>query len=244
MAKNYGAGGLVWARVEPDNTLKSPIAKFLSTGETGSLVKKLKLEPGNLLIMVADNFLVTCNSLGAIRKHIGQKLGLIKSGYEFLWVHDFPLFEKDSRDNTITPMHHPFTQPDCESIKLLDQDPLQAKSLAYDIILNGQELGGGSIRINDLNLQKKIFELLGFTPEMIEQNFGFFIKAMDYGIPPHGGIALGLDRLVMILGQLESIRDVIAFPKTQSAVCMMTDSPSGVTNKQLQEVHIEITKSD
>lgn len=244
MAKNYGAGGLVWARVEPDNTLKSPIAKFLSTGETGSLVKKLKLEPGNLLIMVADNFLVTCNSLGAIRKHIGQKLGLIKSGYEFLWVHDFPLFEKDSRDNTITPMHHPFTQPDCESIKLLDQDPLQAKSLAYDIIVNGQELGGGSIRINDLNLQKKIFELLGFTPEMIEQNFGFFIKAMDYGIPPHGGIALGLDRLVMILGQLESIRDVIAFPKTQSAVCMMTDSPSGVTNKQLQEVHIEITKSD
>lgn len=244
MAKNYGAGGLVWARVEPDNTLKSPIAKFLSTGETGSLVKKLKLEPGNLLIMVADNFLVTCNSLGAIRKHIGQKLGLIKSGYEFLWVHDFPLFEKDSRDNTITPMHHPFTQPDCESIKLLDHDPLQAKSLAYDIIVNGQELGGGSIRINDLNLQKKIFELLGFTPEMIEQNFGFFIKAMDYGIPPHGGIALGLDRLVMILGQLESIRDVIAFPKTQSAVCMMTDSPSGVTNKQLQEVHIEITKSD
>ncbi|MCG9478879.1 MAG: aspartate--tRNA ligase [Actinomycetia bacterium] len=244
IAKDSGAGGLVWARVEENEELRSPVTKFLSPAEISMLIEKLNLKPGNLLIIVADTFLVSCNSLGVIRKHLAKKLGLVKEGFEFVWVYDFPLFERDNRDNSITPMHHPFTQPEPGSRKLLDQDPLSVKSQAYDIVLNGQEIGGGSIRINDLELQKKIFEILGFDEQMIEKNFGFFIKAMEYGIPPHGGIALGLDRLVTIIAKMESIRDVIAFPKTQSAVCMLTDSPSEVTPQQLKEAHIDITKNE
>jgi len=242
MAKSCGAGGLVWAKVDSSLNFQSPVSKFLSDKQKKELINKLNLKENSLLIIVADNFLVTCNTLGSIRKHLAKKLNLLKEGFKPLWVYDFPLFEWDQKNNCLSPMHHPFTSPSPDTVHMLQQDPLKVKSQAYDIVLNGEEVGGGSIRINDLKLQKKIFNLLNLSEKMIEQNFGFFIKSLEYGIPPHGGIALGMDRLVMLLGRLENIRDVIAFPKTQSAVCMLTDSPSMVTEEQLSEVHIDLRK--
>ncbi len=243
IARDCGAGGLVWMKVEKDQ-LESPIAKFLKEEEKKALIKQLNLKDKNLLIIVADDFLITCKTLGTIRGHIAKKLNMAKKGFKLVWVDNFPLFELDQKLNRISPVHHPFTMPSQETIKFLEDEPLKVKSLAYDIVLNGEEIGGGSIRINDLDLQNKIFELLRMDKKTIEENFGFFIKSLEYGIPPHGGIALGLDRLVMLLGNLESIRDVIAFPKTQSAICMLTDSPSPVTREQLKEVNIDLTSEE
>jgi len=240
-AKKYGAGGLIWMKVESNNVLNSPVAKFLTDDEKQLLIEKLDLKENNLVLIVADQFLKTCIALGALRNYLGHKLNLIDlDAFNFAWVVDFPLFEFDDREKRLSPMHHPFTSPSPDSLDMLDMEPLGVKSLAYDIVLNGNEIGGGSIRINDIELQKKIFKILGFDDKRIEDNFGFFLRALQYGAPPHGGIALGMDRLVMIIGRLESIREVIAFPKTQSAYCIMTESPSVVTEQQLDEVSIKL----
>lgn len=245
MAKECGAGGLVWIKVNEDMDLQSPISKFLSRDEKEGLIKTLSLKKRNLLLIVADQFVTTCRTLGTIRKHLAGKLKMIKENeFNFVWVHGFPLFEWDGNEKRITSVHHPFTKPDESTMNYLDSEPLNVKSQAYDIVLNGEELGGGSIRINDVNLQKKVFKILNFDEKRIRENFGFFTRAMEYGVPPHGGIALGMDRLVMLLGKLENIRDVIAFPKTQSAVCMLTGSPSSVTDEQLKEVSIKVTEED
>ncbi|MCL4415864.1 MAG: aspartate--tRNA ligase [Actinobacteria bacterium] len=243
MAKKYGSGGLIWIKVEENQILNSPISKFLSSEEKEELINFLKLKEKNLVLIVADEFIKTCMALGSIRSHIGAKLNLIgEEEFKFTWIVDFPLFEWDEKEKRLSPTHHPFTRPDNETLKYLKSDPLKLNSLAYDIVLNGNELGGGSIRINTIELQREIFKLLGFDVKRMEDNFGFLLRALEYGAPPHGGIALGLDRLIMLIGRLESIREVIAFPKTQSAVDIMTESPSPVTEQQLSEVNIRLAK--
>ncbi len=245
MAKKSGAGGLVWIRVGENINLQSPISKFLSANEREGLIKNLNLKEKNLILIVADEFLKTCRVLGILRKYLGSRLDLIKKNeFNFAWIYDFPLFEWDENEKRIVPSHHPFTRPDKNTMKFLDSDPLKVNCLAYDIVLNGEEIGGGSIRINDINLQKKIFRILNLDETRIKENFGFFIRSLEYGAPPHGGIALGMDRLIMILANLGSIREVIAFPKTQSAVCMLTGSPSSVSEEQLKEIFIDVIKED
>ncbi|PIU28748.1 MAG: aspartate--tRNA ligase [Candidatus Hydromicrobium americanum] len=245
MARKCGAGGLVWIKIDENINLQSPISKFLSDTEKEGLIKNLKLKEKNLLLIVADKFITACQTLGIIRKHLAGKLKLIREDeFSFVWVYDFPLFEWDEKEKRIKPVHHPFTKPDENTAGYLDSEPLKVNSLAYDIVLNGEEIGGGSIRINDVNLQKRVFKILNLDEKRIRENFGFLIRALEYGAPPHGGIALGMDRLVMLLAKLESIREVIAFPKTQSAVCMLTDSPSSVTDEQLKEVSINIIEKD
>ncbi len=241
LAKKNGAGGLAWIKIEKDMSFQSPIAKFITESEKRDLIESLNLKEKNLLLIVADEFIKTCSVLGIIRNYLGNKLKLIKSSeHKFIWVCDFPLFVWNDMEKRLSPSHHPFTRPDEETSKFLDSNPLEVMSMAYDIVLDGREIGGGSIRIDDINLQRKIFELLKIDTERIEENFGFFLRSLDYGVPPHGGIAIGLDRLAMLIGGLDSIREVIAFPKTQSASCMLTDSPSKVSREQLKEAHIDV----
>jgi aspartyl-tRNA synthetase len=243
MAKDNGAGGLLWIKIDENLQMQSPIAKFLTENEKEKLVNKLNLKANNLVLIISDKFINACNALGIIRNHLAEKLNLInKDEYKFLWVYDFPLFEFDEKENRYKSVHHPFTMPDSKTISYLDSDPLKVNSISYDIVLNGTEIGGGSIRINDLKLQTKIFKILKIDLEKAKDNFGFFLNAMEYGTPPHGGIALGLDRLVMLLGKLKSIREVIAFPKTQSAIDMMTQSPANVSENQLKELYIKTIK--
>jgi len=243
MAKKNGAGGLVWIRAGENKSLQSPISKFLSDSERAGLINNLKLKERNLVLIVADEFLKACSVLGILRKYLGSRLDVInKNQFNFIWVCDFPLFEWDENEKKLAPMHHPFTAPDEDTKKFLDSDPLKVNSLVYDIVLNGEEIGGGSIRINDIDLQKKIFKVLNLDEESVKKNFGFFIRSLEYGAPPHGGIALGMDRMVMMLANLGSIREVIAFPKTQSAVCLLTDSPSSVSKEQLKEISIDVIK--
>ena len=243
LAKANGAGGLLWIKIDENLQMQSPIAKFLNENEKMQLFKKLDLKANDLLLIVSDKFINACTALGVIRNQIAQKLNLInKNEYKFAWIYEFPLFEFDEKENKLKSVHHPFTMPDNKTINYLDSDPLKVNSISYDIILNGTELGGGSIRINDIDLQTKIFKLLKVDLNKAKDNFGFFLNAMEYGTPPHGGIALGLDRLVMLLGNLKSIREVIAFPKTQSAVDMMTESPSSVNENQLKELYIKTIK--
>ena len=245
LAKSSGAGGLAWIKIGSEMEFQSPITKFLSESEIKALTDTLNLKVNDLVLIVADKFKTTCEVLGDVRIHLAKKLELTdKDVFEFVWVYDFPLFDWDDNEKRLTSVHHPFTCPDEDGEKLLDKEPLKAKSLAYDIVLNGEEIGGGSIRINKSSLQQKIFKLLNMDDDMIEDNFGFLVKALEFGVPPHGGIALGMDRLVMVLGKLDTIREVIAFPKTQSAVGLLTGSPSGVSDKQLEEVHINITADE
>jgi len=238
--KTYRAKGAAWIKVNEDGP-QSPIVKFFKEGEIEALYKKMGAETGDILVFVADKESVVCQSLAALRLHFGKKLNLIdENELNLSWVVDFPMFEKDGEGNP-TPTHHPFTAPISEDEDKLDGDLFDAKSNAYDIVLNGTEAGGGSIRIHDNKMQQKIFSILGIDEEEAEEKFGFLLDALQYGAPPHGGLALGLDRIIMLFLKAESIRDVIAFPKTQKATCLMTDAPGVVSDEQLEELFIEST---
>ena len=242
--KLYDAKGLAWI-MKKDNEIKSPIAKFLSEEELNNIVKRMNAEDGDLMLFVADKPNIVANALGHLRVHLGEKLDLIDNDkYEFTWIIDFPLFEYKEEEGRYAAKHHPFTSPLPEDIDKLDDDLGKVKANSYDIVLNGEELGGGSIRISNKKLQHKIFDKMNFTEEEIQNKFGFLMDAFEYGTPPHGGIALGLDRLIMILGNTDSIRNVIAFPKTQKATSPLTDAPSKVDQKQLDELHIKLVDLD
>ncbi|MGN1277000.1 MAG: aspartate--tRNA ligase, partial [Floccifex sp.] len=241
-AKKNGAKGLVTLKAQ-NNTLTGSAAKFLSETEIQTLYSTLSLQENDVLFIVSDTWNKTCNALGALRNNIALELGLKKKDeFSYLWVVDFPMFDWSEEEQRWVACHHPFTQPKEEDIPLLDTDQGSVRSNAYDIILNGYELGGGSLRIYDNKLQMKIFELLGLSDEDIQNKFGFFVDAFQYGTPPHGGLAFGLDRIAMILSESDSIRDVIAFPKNANAKCPMSKAPTPVDNKQLKELHIEIIK--
>ncbi|MEJ9280381.1 aspartate--tRNA ligase [Ureibacillus thermosphaericus] len=236
----YGAKGLAWIKVTEEG-FTGPIAKFFE----GQIVEDIKnatgAEPGDLLLFGADDASIVAASLGALRNKLGKELGLIdESQFAFLWVTDWPLLEWDEDEKRYTAAHHPFTRPFDEDIELMDTNPDQVRAQAYDIVLNGYELGGGSLRIYERDLQEKMFKLLGFTEEQAKEQFGFLLEAFEYGVPPHGGIAMGLDRLVMILAGRNNLRDTIAFPKTATASCLLTDAPSEVSPKQLEELHLKV----
>lgn len=237
----YGAKGMAWIKIQPDQW-QGPIAKFLGDDIRAELTERLDLEVGDLLCFVADSFRVTNDALAHLRLEVGEMLGLIDPGaLAFLWVTDFPLFEEESEEGRYFSKHHPFTSPRPEDLPLLETDPASVLSNGYDLVLNGTEVGGGSIRIHDQHVQARIFELLGMEREEARSRFGFLLDALSYGTPPHGGIALGLDRIVMLITGSDSIRDVIAFPKTQKASCLMTEAPSLVDAEQLAELHVRTT---
>ncbi len=238
--KIYGAKGLAYVKVT-DAGWQSPIAKFFSAGELETLNRSLGSEEGDLLLFVADSFRVANEALGRLRVHLGHKLGLTsKTSYQFVWITDFPLLEWDGEARRHVAVHHPFTAPVDEDIPLLDGDPGSVRAKAYDLVLNGSEIGGGSIRIHDQAVQSRMFDLLGIGTEEAREKFGFLLDALEHGAPPHGGIAFGLDRLAMILTGSDSIRDVIAFPKTQKATCLMSEAPGPVDEKQLRELSIRL----
>ena len=238
----YGAKGLAWIQIQPDGSVKSPIAKFFTPEQMANIVKVAKAEANDLILIVADKWLTTVQSLGALRIEMAKRRNLIDPDkLAFLWVVDFPMFEYSEEDKRWVAMHHPFTMPREEDLDKLLTDPGKVYAKAYDMVLNGTEIGGGSIRIHRRDIQKKIFEAIGLTDEQAEQKFGFMMGAFEYGAPPHGGLAFGLDRLIMIMAKRDSIRDVIAFPKTQSAACLMTAAPDTVDDKQLRELHIKTT---
>jgi len=236
----YGAKGLAWVKVNDSDAglegLQSPILKFMPDEVVQALMKKLGAQTGDIIFFGADKAKVVNEALGALRIKVAEDLGQIKEGWAPLWVVDFPMFETAS-DGSMTSLHHPFTAPSCDAQQLA-ADPLSALSRAYDMVLNGTELGGGSIRINKPEMQRSVFEVLGISEEEAQEKFGFLLEALSFGCPPHGGIAFGLDRLIMLMTGATSIRDVIAFPKTQSAACPLTDAPGFVSAKQLKELNI------
>lgn len=240
--KIYGAKGLAWVKVTADGW-QSPIAKFFTEDELKALNQTLDAEVGDLLLFVADTPGITNEALGRLRGHLGQRLGLAdKNQYRFVWVTDFPLLEWDAEAGRHMAVHHPFTSPLEEDIPLLDTEPGKVRAQAYDLVLNGSEVGGGSVRIHDQTVQSRMFELLGIGEDEAREKFGFLLDALNFGAPPHGGIAFGLDRLMMILTGADSIRDVIAFPKTQKATCLLSDAPNVVDDKQLKELGIKLRK--
>ena len=244
-AKTYGAKGLAYIAIQEDGSLKSSFAKFMTEEQMAALVKAMDGENGDLLLFAADKNKVVWDVLGALRIEIARQLDLLDKGdYKFLWVTEFPLLEWNEEAGRYTAMHHPFTMPMEEDLHLIDTDPGKVRAKAYDIVLNGTELGGGSVRIFNNEIQNKMFEVLGFTKEQAEEQFGFLLNAFKYGVPPHAGLAYGLDRLVMLMAKQDSIRDVIAFPKVKDASDLMTEAPAGVDPKQLEELGLTITASE
>ena len=243
-AKGYGAKGLAYLAVNADGTYKSSFAKFMEEGELKALVEALEGEPGDLLLFAADKNKVVWDVLGALRLELARELGLLDKGeYKFLWVTEFPLLEWSEEENRFMAMHHPFTMPMEEDWDKIDSDPGAVRAKAYDIVLNGTELGGGSVRIHQNDIQEKMLEVLGFTQERAYEQFGFLLNAFKYGVPPHAGLAYGLDRIVMLMMQCDSIRDVIAFPKVKDASCLLTDAPNRVDNIQLEELALSIQET-
>ncbi len=244
-AKGYGAKGLAYLAVEAEGSYKSSFAKFMTEEELKAIVAAMNGKPGDLLLFAADEDDIVFSVLGALRIEIAKSLGLIrKDDYKFLWVTEFPLLEYSKEEDRYVAKHHPFTMPMDEDLALLDTDPGKVRAKAYDITLNGTEIGGGSVRIFQSDVQEKMFEVLGFTKEQAYDRFGFLLNAFKYGVPPHAGLAYGLDRLVMLMAQEDSIRDVIAFPKVKDASDLMTDAPNIVDDKQLQELYIAIVPED
>ena len=245
LAKDFGAKGLAYVAIQEDGTIKSSFAKFMSEEEMAALVKAMDGENGDLLLFAADKNQVVWDVLGNLRLEIARQLELLdKNEYKFLWITEFPLLEWNEEAGRYTAMHHPFTMPMEEDLHLIDTDPGKVRAKAYDIVLNGTEIGGGSVRIFNQEIQSKMFEVLGFTKEQAQEQFGFLLNAFKYGVPPHAGLAYGLDRLVMLMAKEDSIRDVIAFPKAKDASDLMTEAPSGVDQKQLDELCLAITKKE
>ncbi|HIQ89320.1 TPA: aspartate--tRNA ligase [Candidatus Galligastranaerophilus faecipullorum] len=241
LAISYGAKGLAWITYMEDGTVKSPVFKFLTQEQIDEIQKRADAQKGDIVFFVADAHKVVFDVLGRFRLYFGERLGMIdKSKHDLLWVVDFPLFEYSAEEDRYVSVHHPFTMPAYEDLDKLETDKANVKSIAYDIVYNGNELGGGSIRIHDPEIQEKAFKALGLSEEEIHNKFEFMINAFKYGTPPHGGIALGLDRLVALLVRANSIRDVIAFPKNAQAKCVMTQAPSEVSEEQLRELHIKL----
>ena len=241
-AKTYGAKGLAYLCINEDGTYKSSFAKFMTEEQMNALVAAMDGKPGDLLLFAADKTKIVWTVLGALRCHLAELMGLVdKNVYRFVWITEFPLLEWSDEENRFTAMHHPFTMPMEEDLQYIDSDPGRVRAKAYDIVLNGNEIGGGSVRIHQDDIQEKMFECLGFTKAEAHERFGFLLDAFKYGVPPHAGLAYGLDRLVMLMAKQDSIRDVIAFPKVKDASCLMTNAPDYVDDKQLAELGIEVT---
>ena len=240
-AKTLGAKGLCWMTWQKGGEIKSSFAKFLTEEDIANIKTRMNFEEGDTLFFAADKDYVVFNTLGGLRLMLADKFNLVdKNSYDILWITEFPMFEWSEEENRFMAVHHPFTAPMNEDLELCVASPDKARAKAYDLVINGQEAGGGSIRIHSREIQKKMFNILGFSDEDIQRKFGFFVDAFNYGAPPHGGLAFGLDRLVMLLCKDDSIRDVIAFPKVQTASCLMSDAPSKVDQKQLDELEISI----
>ena len=245
VAKTYGAKGLAYLAINEDGTYKSSFTKFMTEEELAKLVEAMDGKPGDLLLFAADKNDVVWAVLGALRLHIAEELGLLdKNQFNFLWITEFPLLEWSEEQNRFVAKHHPFTMPMDEDLQYLDSDPGRVRAKAYDIVLNGTEIGGGSVRIYQSDVQEKMFEVLGFTKEEAYDRFGFLLNAFKYGVPPHAGLAYGLDRLIMLMAKEDSIREVIAFPKIKDASCLMTDAPNVVDDKQLEELAIAIAMEE
>jgi aspartyl-tRNA synthetase len=240
---DFGCKGLAWFKVEASGTLASPIAKNFKPEELTAIAAKFDAQPGDFIVFVADNFDVTCKTLYALRKKFGVELKLYDpASMHFSWIVEFPMFAWDAEEKTWAAMHHPFTAPRPQDLEFLESDPGRARAVAYDLVINGSEAGGGTIRIHDQETQSKVFGLLGINAETAKERFGFLLDALQFGAPPHGGIALGIDRWIMLFGGLDNIRDCIAFPKTQKAADMMTEAPGTVDLKQLRELSIKLNQ--
>ena len=240
-AKDFGAKGLAYIAIQEDGTVKSSFSKFMTEEEMNNLIAAMNGEAGDLLLFAADKNKVVWDVLGNLRLELAKQMELLdKNQYNFLWVTEFPLLEWSDEQNRYLAMHHPFTMPMEEDLQYIDSEPGRVRAKAYDIVLNGNEIGGGSVRIFQNDVQEKMFEVLGFTKEQAYEQFGFLLDAFKYGVPPHAGLAYGLDRMVMLMAKEDSIRDVMAFPKIKDASCLMTQAPSMADNKQLEELGLKL----